>query len=122
MGRDDGGGAPGRTPTFFGREIPVVRVRMAVGQLLFYSLTLGAGIYALALTDRTAVLTDQVFECISALGTVGLSRGLTGELTDAGKIVIIALMFLGRIGPLALGTALFRPSHEAPVPAEDVVI
>ena len=41
------------------------------------------------------------FEAVSALGTVGLSLGATPALTPAGKVIIIALMFLGRLGPLA---------------------
>lgn len=45
---------------------------------------------------------DIVFECFSALGTVGLSAGLTSYLSDAGKLVIIATMFAGRVGLFAL--------------------
>lgn len=109
-------------PTLFGREIPVVRIRMAVAALLLYSLTLAAGIYALALIHPGVPLQDQVFECISALGTVGLSRGITGSLDWAGEVIIIALMFLGRVGPLGLGTMFFRGGPEPAVPEEDVVI
>ena len=46
---------------------------------------------------------DIQFEAMSALATVGLSRGATGELDQIGRIVIIVLMFLGRLGPLTLG-------------------
>ncbi|MFV0369449.1 MAG: potassium transporter TrkG, partial [Hyphomicrobiaceae bacterium] len=46
---------------------------------------------------------DICFEVASAYGTVGLSRGYTGELSDFGRAVIIAVMFLGRVGPLTLG-------------------
>lgn len=49
-----------------------------------------------------------MFESASALGTVGLSRGITGSLTPLGKGIIILLMFLGRVGPIALGMALLR--------------
>jgi trk system potassium uptake protein TrkH len=76
--------------------------------LLFYVLTLAAGIYALALVE-TSPLPDQVFECASVLGTVGLSRGITGSLTTLGKVTIIALMFLGRVGPVVSGMAFFQP-------------
>lgn len=69
-------------------------------------------------------LTDVVFESISAFGTVGLSRGITGSLTNASKIVIIATAFLGRIGPLTLGLAIGHRLMEAPYsyPAERVLI
>lgn len=47
-----------------------------------------------------------LFEAISAFGTVGLSTGITADLPPAGQIVLMVLMFLGRLGPLTLGTAL----------------
>ncbi|HXT40533.1 MAG TPA: potassium transporter TrkG, partial [Candidatus Angelobacter sp.] len=52
-----------------------------------------------------------VFEAVSAFGTVGLSTGVTPLLTAAGKVVIIALMFVGRIAPLVLGVYLARPAN-----------
>jgi trk system potassium uptake protein TrkH len=56
---------------------------------------------------------DQIiFEAISALGTVGLSTGITGDLTNIGKIIVILLMFAGRVGPLSLGTTLFGQREE----------
>ena len=47
-----------------------------------------------------------LFEAVSAFGTVGLSTGITFDLPDGAKIVLILLMFLGRLGPLTLGTAI----------------
>ena len=47
-----------------------------------------------------------LFEAVSAFGTVGLSTGITPELPDAAKIILVLLMFLGRLGPLTLGTAI----------------
>lgn len=93
--------------TFLGREIPAPRLRAAVATAMFYILTLAAGIYALALVEDSP-LPDQVFECASALGTVGLSTGITAGLTPLGKLVIIALMFMGRVGPVLLGMAIFQ--------------
>ena len=49
---------------------------------------------------------DGLFETVSAFGTVGLSRGVTGDLGDAGRLVIILTMFLGRLGPMTVGLAL----------------
>ena len=46
---------------------------------------------------------DIAFEVSSAFGTTGLSRGYTTELSDFGRLVIMAVMFLGRVGPLTLG-------------------
>ncbi|WP_350252962.1 TrkH family potassium uptake protein [Bacillus halotolerans] len=57
------------------------------------------GIFALTITEQAPFI-QVVFETFSAFGTVGLTMGLTPELTTAGKCIIIALMFIGRIGPL----------------------
>ncbi|MBI1347961.1 potassium transporter KtrB [bacterium] len=112
-----------QTATFFRRAIPVQRLRAATANAAFYGLTLCVGIYSLTLVDASPPA-DQAFECISALGTVGLSRGMTGQLSVCGKLVIIGLMFLGRVGPLVVGTALLARStpQETGLPVEDVVI
>ena len=47
-----------------------------------------------------------LFEAVSAFATVGLSTGITPGLPDAAKVILVLLMFLGRLGPLTLGTAL----------------
>lgn len=59
------------------------------------------GIFALTITEHAPFL-QIVFETFSAFGTVGLSMGLTPELSTAGKCIIIVIMFIGRIGPLTL--------------------
>ena len=46
---------------------------------------------------------DILFEVVSAFGTVGLSRGETGELDTLGRMVIGTIMFFGRVGPLTIG-------------------
>ena len=53
-----------------------------------------------------APIEDVVYEITSAVATVGLSRGLTSCLNTAGKWIVILTMYLGRIGPLTLGTAV----------------
>jgi trk system potassium uptake protein TrkH len=55
----------------------------------------------LTATDN-ASLEEALFEVASALGTVGLSMGISGQATDAGKIILIICMFVGRIGPFTL--------------------
>lgn len=64
------------------------------------------------------------FEVVSAFGTVGLSMGLTAKLTTAGKCIIIALMFIGRIGPIWLLTTLqqFHSNIRYRVPETDLPI
>jgi trk system potassium uptake protein TrkH len=51
-------------------------------------------------------LGDVLFETVSAFGTVGLSRNLTPRLSDGGKLLISAMMFVGRLGPLTIAYAL----------------
>lgn len=115
----------GRDRTNFGdRELPLERVRLAMASAMFYLVVLTAGIYALSLVESSP-LPDQMFECASAIGTVGLSRGITPNLTFVGKCIIILLMFAGRVGPLALALTLLRPSQRLPefyYPREDIAI
>jgi trk system potassium uptake protein len=108
--------------TFFGRQIPEARRRAAVASVLFYLLVLAAGVYALSLAEQHS-LPDLTFEATSALGTVGLSRGITGLLTPTGKWIVILLMFLGRLGPVVFGMAMLRPSPASQsVSEEDLAV
>jgi len=67
----------------------------------------------LLLTFTEDFLFRQVlFEVVSAFGTVGLSTGITPDMTPAGKVIIIVVMFIGRLGPLTLGYALARQHRE----------
>jgi trk system potassium uptake protein TrkH len=95
----------------YGHEVPIARVLHAVAATAFYLFLLAVGIFALGITED-ADFGCLAFEAVSALGTVGLSMGITADLTPIGKIIITALMFFGRVGPLTLGLALIRP--EAP--------
>lgn len=58
-------------------------------------------------------IVDIVFEVVSAFATVGLTLGITSQLTFAGKIVIILLMIIGRLGPITMSIALFKKHKEA---------
>ncbi len=67
-----------------------------------------AAVLVLGVTERAPLL-PLLFEAVSAFGTVGLSVGITPELSDAGRLVIALTMFVGRLGPLTLAMALARP-------------
>ena len=56
---------------------------------------------------------DALFESISAIGTVGLSRGVTASLPDLSKVVITLLMFAGRVGSMSVAMAI-TPDHPRP--------
>ncbi|MCC5919431.1 MAG: ATPase [Cyclobacteriaceae bacterium] len=91
----------------FRREIADISVKRA-----FAVITLSLGVIFLAfvllmVTDSDKKSLDLAFECFSAYSTVGLSLGVTGELSTAGKYIIVAVMFIGRISMLTLVTAVF---------------
>ena len=76
-----------------------------------------------AVTNASAM--DIAYETVSATATVGLSRNLTGSLNMAGKWIIIATMYLGRIGPISLAFAfnLKKQSlNTIKYPAEDISV
>lgn len=93
--------------SFWGRVIPEQRVRLAAASFCFYVVFLLFGVYFLSLSDSTIDFEQLLFEAASALGTVGLSTGITASLSVMSKIIIIGLMYAGRIGPLTFGLAMF---------------
>src|SRR5690606_28679841 len=62
-------------------------------------------IFILSITDSQFDIIKLAFEQVSAFATVGLSTGITAGLSDAGKIVIILSMYIGRVGTLTLALA-----------------
>lgn len=97
--------------TFLGYQIPDYRLRIASASFTFYILVLATGTYFLNLAEQHSVF-EVIFEAASALGTVGLSMGITGALSSWGKMIIICLMIVGRLGPLTIGLALFSKKKE----------
>ena len=78
----------------------------------------------IAHTESRGMFLELFFEAVSAFGTVGLSAGATGALSTAGKVLVTALMYIGRVGPVALMLALARREASDPIryPDESVVI
>lgn len=96
-----------REVTLAGRSIPDYRVNDALTIFIFYTMILFAGTYLLTLIESNRMeFLDLMFEAASALGTVGLSSGVCFSLSGAGKIVLIVLMFIGRVGVLTIGNAM----------------
>lgn len=110
-----------------GRSVPEETTSRAVGLFVIaigFSL---ASVFLLSATEEptTRGLTEHVFEVSSAVNTVGLSMGLTGKLTIAGRWVIILMMFLGRVGLLTLAATLTVPRSQTAkfrYAYEDVVV
>lgn len=67
---------------------------------------------ALLMQVCDATLEDALYEVFSAVGTVGISRGLTPHLNEAGRVIIIICMYLGRIGPISMAIAFSRKKTE----------
>ncbi len=117
--------ARGRSRVEVGRrEIPDFSLKRAFAFMALGIMVMGAAMVALLLTEPAKAFEDIVFEAFSAFGTVGLSRGITGDLSDAGRYVLIFTMFAGRVGALTLLIALFRKPDSAQYryPAEQVLI
>jgi len=97
----------------FKRSVRIVVVGRAITVTLLFVAVLFAATLLLSITEnytgdsRTApTMSEIMFEAGSALGTVGLTTGITRSLTTAGKLIIIATMLIGRLGPLTLLAAL----------------
>ena len=95
---------------FFKRPIPDQTLQHATASLTFYAMLAAVAAFILFLTEADAAFDAVLFEVISAMGTVGLSMGLTGDLSPLGKLAVIILMTAGRVGILTFGIAL--ASHD----------
>lgn len=96
----------GRTETeIFKRTIPQDQVNRALAVIFIAFGVISASVFALMIVEGRPFI-DVLFETISAFGTVGLSRGMTSELSSAGKVILIFTMLAGRIGPLTLALAI----------------
>jgi len=106
----------------FGRTIPSTALRVAIS-VTFFGATLVLAATGLIMLLSDASLDRILFEVISAFATCGLSVGVSQELPPAGKYILAALMFAGRIGPIGLASALavrrrnllYRYPEEQPV-------
>lgn len=97
--------------TFMGRIIPRYRLETALSSVVVYGIMIFAGCVALCYTEPFK-LSQILFEATSAIGTVGLSTGITAALSTAGKCVIIILMFVGRVGVITFGSAILAKTSK----------
>jgi trk system potassium uptake protein TrkH len=97
-----------------GRELDQVHVQRSM-LVLSTGLAMAAISVLVLLATEKAEFLPTVFEAFSAIGTVGLSLGLTPALSPLGRIVIIVLMFVGRLGPLTLASSLTGDPRESRV-------
>lgn len=116
---------------FGNRTIPDAAVqRASTTTLLFATVAIVALVSLLvvesdsSLSNRPRWFLEALFECVSALGTVGLSTGITASLSDAGKLLLVALMLIGRLGPVGAAAALAqeRRGYQPAYPEEEPLI
>lgn len=106
------------------RTIPKEIGQKALAIITLSALTILVSTFLLLLLKEAGSFLEILFEVTSAFGTVGLSTGLTPKLSFLGKMVIIVLMFVGRLGPLTVALAVGEKKFKAPYkfPEEKVVI
>jgi trk system potassium uptake protein TrkH len=89
----------------YSRTIPQQTVYKSIAIMLFSS-TFIVLITIMLLATQKGTFIGILFEAVSAIGTVGLSTGVTGHLNATGKWLITILMYVGRVGPLTIALAL----------------
>lgn len=97
----------GREPELGGRAIAPDALRKAIAVSAMSLAIVLTVILLLTLTEDQKFI-HLAFEAVSAFATVGLSAGITGSLSVAGKLIITAAMFLGRVGPFTIALAVGR--------------
>ncbi|MFB6355303.1 MAG: TrkH family potassium uptake protein [bacterium] len=99
-----------KTVHWLNRRFPSDLVNNSIVLFSIALSTVGLSTFLLTITE-TASLEIILFEVFSALGTVGLSLGITMDLSMAGKWIIIALMFIGRLGPLTFALLIINENE-----------
>ena len=93
---------------FAGREVSTDSIRRANAAVFVSVVVLSFFVFLVTLTDPDLPLKAIVFECVSAFATVGSSLGITSQLQDASKVLLVVLMFIGRVGVVTLAQGLLK--------------
>lgn len=96
--------ATGRMPTAFRRTVAGEVVQKAFIVMLLSAFVVCGGTFILCLLEPDLTFLQLLFEATSAFGTVGLSTGITPQLQPASKLIVILIMYTGRIGPLTVAS------------------
>lgn len=105
----------------FDRSISRDTVHRAMSLVVGGAMILAVAVFLLTISElpvggqeNRIEFLELIFEAVSAFGTVGLSMGVTATLSATGRILIVLLMFVGRVGPLALVSAMTQAGKRAP--------
>lgn len=106
------------------REIADISVRRAFAVISLSLVVIGSGIILISITDSDKDLMSIAFECFSAYSTVGLSVGITADMSPAAKIILIGIMFVGRVSMLSILIAVFKKTKHKNYryPTEEITI
>ncbi len=91
----------------FGREFTTQQIQRALAVVMLSIGLVSVVVFLLTMTEEFRFI-NLFFETVSAFGTVGLSTGITPDLSLAGRLIITATMFVGRLGPLTMMLALIQ--------------
>jgi len=110
--------------TVFKRRISNNTILQALGVVSISIIVVFIFIFLLSITEKDMELICVAFEVVSAFATVGLSTGITSDLSDAGKVLLTILMFIGRVGPLSFGLAIGVTIHrrQTKLPEANIMI
>ena len=108
----------------FGRTIPQRVLIAALSVFVLYMMTAAIATLLLATFEPAFHIRAHLLETISALSTAGLSTGVTPQLSTPSKLLLCAVMFMGRIGPISLVVSVFRARSRVnyEFPTEEVVV
>ena len=110
----------------FGRRIQADNIRTGICVVILAFVSLLAGTTLLTIFEGDVDFIRIMYETTSAIGTVGLSADLTSQLCTASKLVIMILMYIGRLGPitfaLAFGTGRKSKNHIRQLPVQGILI
>ncbi len=113
-----------RSCNIFGRRLDDENIKKASNVIVISILLAVTAILALSCMQPELLLEDLMLEVFSAIGTVGMSTGITRSLTTASRLIVILLMFCGRIGSMSFALSFTERKKVAPVqlPSEKVMI
>lgn len=113
----------GRQTASFKRKIGGESILKAFQVLLLSILLIGGGSFLLLLIEGSKfTFLEVLFEAVSAFATVGLSMGITTEIATLSKLVLVVVMFAGRVGPITIATSFARKTSQLGYVEEQVFI
>ena len=112
------------TTVIFDRKIPVHIQRQALALIVAALGFVGMSTFLLSAVHPDLSTMELLFESASAFGTAGVSTGLTDQVDEVGRAILVVTMFVGRVGPITFGTAvLLRPQRKNyGYPQEDLLV